>query len=141
VDDLREAGRCFALGRYSGVVLHCMGVVQAGLEELARHLHIKINIQVDDWNNIIAGVEGGIVRKKKKILGGNPSRPQQIKWAKVEPFYNDIISEVRAIKNAWRNPGFHFRRRDFDEGKSKEVLDRVKEFMRTLERNLPKPRK
>lgn len=135
VEDLREAGRCFALGRYTGVVLHCMGIVQVGLEALARNLRIRIDIQVDDWNAIITKIEGAIVPKKKKILGAGSPR-QKSRWARVEPFYNDVISEVRAMKNAWRNPSFHFRRRDFDETKAKEVLDAVKNFMLNLQRNL-----
>ena len=138
VDDMREATKCFALGRYSGVVLHCMGIVQAGLEELAKDLRVKIDIQVDDWNNIITKIEGGRDRKKKKTLGsGIPTTRQKSRWAKLEPFYSDVIGEVRAMKNAWRNPGFHFRRRDFDEPKAREVLDRIKDFMRNLAVNLP----
>jgi hypothetical protein len=139
-DDMREAANCFALARNGGVVLHCMGIVQTGLEALAKHLRIKIDIQVDDWNQIITKIEGGISKKRAGILKGNPAtRQQKSRWAKLEPFYSDIVGEVRAIKNAWRNPGFHFRRRDFEEAKAKEILDRVKDFMRNLAANLPKP--
>lgn len=138
-EDIQEAGRCFAVGSYGGVFLHCMGIVQAALEELAAHLRVKIDIQIDDWNSIITKIEGGISRKKAKVLGtGTPSQRQKSRWSKLEPFYSDVVGEVRAIKNAWRNPGFHFRRRDFDERRAKEILDRIGAFLHTLEGNLPK---
>jgi hypothetical protein len=41
------------------------------------------------------------------------------------------------MKNAWRNPGFHFRLPPLDERKAKKILDRVREFMENLAENLP----
>ncbi|MFZ0888451.1 MAG: hypothetical protein WA005_08365 [Candidatus Binataceae bacterium] len=38
-DDIQEAGSCFALRRWTATVHHCMGIMQAGLIALAKHLH------------------------------------------------------------------------------------------------------
>jgi hypothetical protein len=40
------------------------------------------------------------------------------------------------MKNAWRNPGFHFRLPPFDEAKAKKVLEKVRDFMVNLTENL-----
>jgi hypothetical protein len=128
IDDIREAGRCFAVGRYSGVVLHCMGIVQFGLIRFAKPFRLAIDIQTDDWNTIITKLEGAISIKKKAILAPD-TKAAKSKWAKLEPYYAEIIADVRSIKSAWRNPGFHFRRRDFDETKALKVLSHVKDFM------------
>jgi hypothetical protein len=131
LDDMREAGRCFALGRYSGVVLHCMGIVQCGLIKFAKPFRISIDIQMDDWNTIITKLDGAISERRKQILAAN-TKAAKSKWAKIEPYYAEVISDVRSIKSAWRNPGFHFRRRDFDEAKALKVLGHVKDFMTLL---------
>src|SRR5437870_1879542 len=43
IDDIRAAGNCFALGQWTGVVYHCMAVIQEGLTRLAKHLGITID--------------------------------------------------------------------------------------------------
>jgi hypothetical protein len=140
-DDMREAGRCFAVGAYSGVVLHCMGIVQTGLEELAHHLGRKIDIQIDDWNTIITKIEGGVGAKRKVATDQNAARRVRSNWARVEPYYTELISDARAVKNAWRNPGFHFRRRDFNERTARKVIDKVRDLMADIAKILPKKRR
>ena len=54
-----------------------MGIVQAGLEELAKDLKVKIDIQVDDWNNIITKIESGRDRKKEDPRIGHSDYPTE----------------------------------------------------------------
>ena len=130
IDDIREAGNCFALGRWTGVVHHCMGIMQVALAHLAKHLEIEIDIYVDDWNNIITKIEGAIKRLKPA------AKDVTSEWKQVEPFYSEIVSDIRAIKDAWRNPTAHFRRQ-YDEMQAKKVLERVGDFIRNLADKLP----
>jgi hypothetical protein len=123
-DDIVEAGNCFALGRWTATVHQCLGVMQAGLIGLARHLKCSVNIHVDTWEDIIIKVENGIKAKRAAI--GNKAR-----WKELEPFYNEVVSDLRAVKNAWRNTDAHFRR-SFDEAGSLKVLEKVRDFMQNL---------
>jgi hypothetical protein len=53
IDDMREAATCFALGRWTGVAHHCMGIVQEGMIELGKHLGCTLDIYLDDWNKML----------------------------------------------------------------------------------------
>jgi hypothetical protein len=123
VDDIIEAGNCFALGRWSGAVHQCLGVMQSGLIALARHLKRGINIHVDTWEDIIRRVEEGVAAKRQAMT--------KARWKKVESFYAEVVSDLRAVKEAWRNPDAHFRR-PFDEAGAQKVLEKVRDFMQNL---------
>ena len=139
VDDMREAGSCFALGRWTGVVHHCMGVVQEGMIELGKDLGASLDEYLHDWNDMEAHLQNAITAKRAAILSGSKakaSNADKSRWAKLEPFYSEVLSDVRDMKKAWRNPGFHFRLPPFDEAKAKKVLDKVRDFMTNLAENI-----
>jgi hypothetical protein len=140
VEDMREAGTCFALGRWTGVVHHCMGIVQEGMTELGKDLGCQLDIYLHDWNKMIAQLNSAITAKRSLVLGGlgksKASASSKRDWNKLEPFYNEVLTDVIAMKNAWRNPGFHFRLPQMTESKAKKILDRVREFMENLAENL-----
>ena len=46
----------------------------------------------------------------------------------MEPFYTEAVLDLRAIKNAWRNPTMHFRRK-YDESQALRVYETVGEFL------------
>lgn len=138
-DDMREAGNCFALGRWTGVVHHCMAIVQTGILELGKDLNCSLDEYLHDWNEMLTALENAIGVKREAILGGSKRKAanaDRSKWNKLEPFYAEVLSDVRDMKNAWRNPGFHFRLPPFDEPKAKKVLDKVRDFMTNLADNI-----
>jgi hypothetical protein len=55
----------------------------------------------------------------------------KVRWKKVDGFYAEIVSDLRAIKVAWRNPDAHFRK-PFNEAQARKVLDKVQDFMQHL---------
>jgi hypothetical protein len=138
---MREAATCYALGRWTGVAHHCMGIVQEGMVELGKNLDCTLDIYLADWNKMLEQLNAAIQAKRSAVLGGvgksKATPTAQSDWNKLEPFYNEVLSDVTAMKNAWRNPGFHFRLPPFNESKAKKVLDRVREFMENLADNLP----
>lgn len=136
IDDIREAGNCYALGRWTGVVHHCMGIVQCGLMAVASHFGSQIDIYLHDWNTIITKIEGEVAAKRKIATSPTATNDQKSEWRKIEPIYSEIISDARAMKDAWRNPTAHFRRQ-YDEAQAKKVLEKVGDFMRNLAINLP----
>jgi len=52
----------------------------------------------------------------------------KVPWKRVEPFYSEALSDLRSVKNAWRNPTMHFTR-DYEEEDAKKILDRTEAFM------------
>ena len=135
IDDMREAATCFALNRWTGVVHHCMGVVQVGMIDLGNNLGCPLDKYLHDWNEMMTALQNAIDAKRTAILGGSKTKAAPIaksEWAKLEPFYSEVLSDVRDMKNAWRNPGFHFRLKPFDEAKAKKVLEKVRDFMTNL---------
>src|SRR5262245_32040878 len=118
INDIRDAGVCYAVGCSTAVVHHCMGVVQVGLIALANDLGLSLNIHLDTWENIIAAVERSVEAKRVSM--------HKAEWKEVEHFYSEATSDLRAIKNAWRNPTAHFRRR-YDEQEGYKVVERTKE--------------
>lgn len=123
IDDIVEPGNCLAFGRWSAVVHHCMGIMQSGLIALARHLNRGINVHVDTWEDIIRRIEEGTEAKRLAMT--------KTRWKAVEDFYGEVISDLRAVKNAWRNPDAHFRR-PFNEAQAQKVLEKVRDFMQNL---------
>ena len=139
LDDMREAGNCFALNRWTGVVHHCMAIVQVGMVELGKDLEAPLDEYLHDWNDMQTHLGKAIEAKRTAILGGSKSKAsaaEKSQWNRLEPFYSEVLSDVGAMKKAWRNPGFHFRLPPFDEDKAKKVLDRVREFMTNLADNI-----
>jgi hypothetical protein len=74
----------------------------------------------DTWNTIIVKVD--------KAIAANTATTPKKSWKKREVFYSELVSDIRAMKNAWRNPTMHFRRNYTDEQATKVYL-RVQEFM------------
>jgi hypothetical protein len=73
------------------------------------------------------------------VLGGSKTKATGVaksNWNKQEAFCSEVISDVRDMRRAWRNPGFHFRLAPIDESKAKKILDKTKDFMTTLTDNL-----
>jgi hypothetical protein len=101
-----------------------MGIMQSGLIALARHMKRPVNIHVDTWENIIGKVESGVNAKRAAITG-------RARWRVLEPFYAEVVSDLRAVKNVWRNPDAHFRR-PFNEVQAQKVLEKVRDFMQNL---------
>jgi hypothetical protein len=134
-DDMREAATCFALGRWTAVVHHCMAIVQWGMIELGKDLNCELDKYLHDWNDMLTNLQQAIETKRATILGGSKAKASpsaKSKWAEREPFYSEVLGDVRDMKNAWRNPGFHFRLPPFDETKARKVLEKVRDFMVNL---------
>ena len=123
IDAIEEAERCFALGRNTACVFHCMAIMDRGLAALRKHLGTGINPDTDTWESIIASIQGAITRKRTSL--------DKAAWKGVEAFYEEALSDLRAVKNAWRNPTMHFRR-VYTEEQAAKVRARVKDFMTHL---------
>jgi len=121
-EDIREAGRCFALERYTACVFHAMGILQVGLYALANECNVKFpfKIELADWENVIAGIEKYI--KKMHELPKSDQKDADLK------FYSSLATQFRYFKNAWRNHVAHLRD-EYDKDQAHSILIHVRDFM------------
>ena len=119
-DHIEEASKCLALGRNTACVFHLAGVVQEALEALSIALAVKLDPYTDTWNALINKVESAMRAKSS----GTPKKA----WKPIEAFYAELLSDIKAVKNAWRNPTVHFRKTYSDE-QAEKIYSRVQEFM------------
>lgn len=132
MDAIEEAEKCFALGRSTACVFHCMAVMDYGLLWFGKHLRTGINHDTDTWEKIIGEVQGAINKKRETM-----KKPA---WKAVEPFYSEAVSDLRSVKDAWRNPTMHFRR-TYNGEQAEKVLERVRGFMVHLSKRVHEPKR
>ena len=119
--DIAEAGRCFALGRWTASVFHLMRVLELGLAALATEL--GISFEFENWHTVIERIESEI-----RKLDGLPKGPG--KSEKLQK-YSEAAKQFRYFKDAWRNHVSHSRV-TYDETQSETIMRHVREFMQDL---------
>jgi hypothetical protein len=117
-EDIKNAARCLALDCWPASVMHCMRVLEVGLNTLAKRLNVVCNRP--DWGNLINKIETEIERNR----GAN----------KVEDQFNtDAALQFRYFKDAWRNHAMHkHENENFDEKRAELIYRHVEEFMAHL---------
>ncbi len=65
-EDIYEACSCFAVGRYSATVYHCVGIMQAALFEVSNALNCAIDLNVDDWGSVARKIEQAVDNLRKQ---------------------------------------------------------------------------
>jgi hypothetical protein len=120
--DIDSAGRCIAFGLWTASVYHLIGVMQEGINAIAKDIGVPV-LLTSTWDNIIGKLDGQLEVKRAGM--------SKVQWKRTEPFYSEAISDLRSIKNAWRNPTMHFSRR-YDDAEAQKVFDRSEAFMRHL---------
>jgi hypothetical protein len=118
--DVQEAGKCFALQRFTACVFHCMRIMEVGLEALANELRIDV---ATNWNKALNLVE-------KEIRGRSVATHGEA-WKSDEAFFSEAATHFRVVKNAWRNHTMH-KREVFDEERARGILQSTADFMRHL---------
>lgn len=127
--DAIEACRCYALGRYTACVFHCMGILQYGLFALADELKLSLTIplQMAEWCKIINGIEGKI-----RDFRNEPKSPEKDENL---AFYSECGVQFRYFKDAWRNHVAHLRE-EYDKDQAHSVLIHTREFMEHMSKRV-----
>jgi hypothetical protein len=127
IRDIEEAGKCFALGRYTGCVFHLMRVAEIGLRALARDRRIKFDkkspIELKQWKEIFDKLENEEGRIKN--LPTNTAREAQF------AFYHGAMMDLRAFQHLYRDRTMHARE-FYDREQANKAMSRVASFMNTL---------
>ena len=127
-EDLGDAAYCLLLGRGTATVFHLMRVMEVGLRALAASLNDptldpKRN---PSWETILG-------RGDRELQ--EPLSKRSLEWQTDEGFFSTAHANLRAVKDAWRNPTMHIERR-YDPEEAEDVWNAVKAFMRHLSKKL-----
>jgi hypothetical protein len=120
VEDISEAGNCFALDRFTACVFHLMRVMEKGVQKFADKMGISPSVTYyDEWQTILNAIRGQV-----NSLYPKHNNPDRIK-------YESIIAHFETIKIAWRNPTMH-PKATYTEEEAKTLLDAVRIFIKDL---------
>ena len=120
IDNIRNAGTCYAVEQWDACVFHLMRVLELGIRVLAKKFSIPF--QNTTWHTIIQQIETS-VRGMNSSFGPN--------WKEQQKFCSEAASQFMFLKDAWRNHIMHLSD-VYDEGKALSVFRHVHELMQTL---------
>jgi len=121
VEDIKEAGTCYATGRYTACVFHLMRVLEHGLRALAKD--VELSFDVEQWYDIINKIEKEI--KKAQSLPKSTEKSERLK------FLSEAAKEFTYFKDGWRNYVSH-NRSNYDGPQALSALNHVSSFMAHL---------
>ncbi len=122
--DIEEASKCLACGRYTASVFHLMRIMEAGLRVLSIALR---DPTIDPKTN----PTWEAILKKCDAELQKPRKDRSPEWAANDVFFSGAVANLRAVKEAWRNPTLHVGI-PYDEEKASDVWNAVRAFMRHL---------
>jgi hypothetical protein len=120
--DICEAGRCFALERYTSCVFHLMRVTELGIKVLGGRL--GMTDARPNWEPVIAKIESELRKEyKEREFKGSTD------------FLAGALSQFNAVKLAWRNRVMHIGEKYLRQ-EAKDIFDATAAFMRYLSTEL-----
>jgi hypothetical protein len=129
--EMMEVGRCFAAGRGTACVFHCMRVAEYGLRNLAQKLHVRVihkgkgyPIDYAEWDKIIDGIKAKLPSIRSRQRGVRRERSLQ--------FYSSAADHCEFMKDIWRNEVAHARRM-YNKSETLAVVNRVRDFIMLFE--------
>lgn len=118
-NDISEAGKCFATGRYTASVFHLMRAMEASVQKISEQLGIE-NVE-REWGKLLSDIDAKIGTMAK---GDNRNN-----WSQVH-------ANLYHVKQAWRNDTMH-PKATYTEEEAREVFEAMKALTRHLASLLP----
>jgi hypothetical protein len=125
--DVYEAGSCYAAGRAGGTVYHCMGIMQGATFKAGKEIGCIINLEIDDWGTAESKIKAALDQQRIIAEQKKGDATAYALWKRKEAGYNELLSDLNAVKKAWRHTHMHFRQ-TFNLEHAKKILDKVQEF-------------
>jgi hypothetical protein len=121
--EIDEAGKCFAVGRYTASVFHLMRVMEVGIEGARRCLSIPDPVKPAqrNWGAILRAVKDELDTRK----GAGWRSPGD------QAFFDDVYVSLDAVRNVWRNATMHVENK-YTEEEAEHIFGAVRGFMRKL---------
>jgi hypothetical protein len=122
VFDIDEAGKSFALARYTAAVFHLMRVMEIGIGATSRCLGIPDPTKPAERN------WGFILRQISEAL-----RDKKGTWATASEadFFDGLYIALDRVRNVWRNATMHVENK-YLEDEALEIFETVRAFMKRL---------
>lgn len=124
--EIAEAGKSFAIGRYTACVFHLMRALEKPLCAFAKVFNIPF--AHSNWGPIIDQLESKI-----NDMGKDPNKAPT--WKDDQVYYSQAASHFIIFKNAWRNHTAHGHGK-YTEEEAEMILRGVKVFMQKLAERL-----
>ena len=119
LEDLREAAKCYALGRSAASVFHAMRAAEVGLIALGKDL--KVPAATDkNWGALLIEIESAIKRISEASHGTD--------WRDSRQWYAEVSAQLHNFKDAWRNDVMHVHR-NYNQSRAREILTATRAFM------------
>jgi hypothetical protein len=120
--DIEEAGKCFALGRWTASVFHLMRVTEHGMDALSAHLGIIEKYKT--WDKKVERLCEFLAEELRRGYDKSPFK------GKLD-FVKQATERLTAVQLALRNETMHARS-VYDEGRASEIYTAVRSFMMQL---------
>jgi hypothetical protein len=118
--DTSEAGKCYALGRYTACVFHLMRIMEYLVQQMGLALSGKSAITEKSWHTIIEK----ILRPEIESRFPNEKDQNRIMW-------ESTLGHLGSVRIAWRNPTMH-PKETYTEEEAEGVLGAVKVFAQEI---------
>ena len=109
--DMEEAGRCYALRRYTATALHLMRVAESGLKAITDHYGLTVTGR--NWSSHLHAIQ-----KHIELITDSKEKERMSK----------LHIRLDRFREAWRNPTMHIDR-TYQREEAREVFDTVKLVM------------
>jgi hypothetical protein len=119
--EFQRAGCCYAYDECTAAVFHLMRVVDSGLRLVCESLGEPYNAR--NWDGIAKKIESEMSKKYQD---------KTAEWREREPFYSEVLTDIRSIGRAHRNPALHDIERNYSDPDAKYLIEVAKAFMTHL---------
>jgi len=126
--DIEEAGKSFALDRYTACVMHLMRSLEVAIDAIgiAIGLPDAVIAAQNSWERLLT--------KMGDQIKANDATPTT-DWIANRQFLIDVRAHLFSVKNAWRNPSMHLEKK-YTEKEAERIFRAVKDFMEHLATHL-----
>lgn len=124
-NEIIHAAKCFTFGEFTAAAFHLMRITEAGVFALARGIGNPID-ETKNWGKFFKQFDQQSAVDPRNRTG---------KWKLYSSFLDDAGANLRAVKNAWRNPTMHLEKQ-YDEEQSEQLMRAVPAFMKHLASHL-----
>lgn len=119
--EIDEAGKCFALNRYTACVFHCMRAMEKGLDAVYASLALTKG-KNPNWGGLLKEIKGEIDTRKTTSAW---------KISDDANFFPEAYISIDAVRNVWRNATMHIENK-YTEEEAANIFNAVKGFMQKL---------
>jgi hypothetical protein len=124
IEDISNAGTCFALGQNTACVFHLMRVMEYCVQRFGKKLKINIDTRNESWYQIMLSVNSEI---NKMPAGKSKSAAQNNRKKR----FSLAASRLDHVRIVWRNDAMH-PKETYDEDQALEVLTSVEAFLKSV---------